>query len=143
MKRIALILSISALALVMLSCGGSTEQKANDEEKVVAIEKGKVVVYYFHAKQRCKTCVGVQNLAEETFAENFSSNPNVQFIEIDFTERANAPIADRYEIAFSSLVVAGHSEHIDLSEIAFANVFSNPDVVKERIVTEVNNYLIN
>ena len=141
MKRLVLFFSVLALAFTALNCGGSSEKEAKENTKVEAIAEGDVVVYYFHGKQRCRTCVGIQNVSNEAIAEAFTDNSNVKFVEIDFSERANAELADKYEIAFSSLVVATKTEHINLTEYAFANVNSNPDALKEALVGEVNKYL--
>lgn len=141
MKRFALILSIAFLAFGMLSCSGSSEKKTTETNKVEVTEVAKVLVYYFHGKQRCRTCVAIQNVSQEAITEAFAENPDVKFVEIDFSERTNAALADKYEIAFSSLVVATSTEHINLTDFAFSNVMSNPDDLKETIVAEVNNFL--
>lgn len=144
MKRIAIFISAAALALAVISCGGSAEKQTKETkeaQKVETIAEGQVVVYYFHGKQRCKTCIGIQNVAQEAIAETFADNNNVKFVEVDFSERANAELANKYEVAFSSLVVAISTDHVNLTEFAFANVNSNPVALKEILVGEVNNYL--
>jgi hypothetical protein len=141
MKRIALFLSLATLAMGMVSCGGSTEKKSTETAKVEVAETAKVTVYYFHGKQRCKTCIGVQKVAEEAISEKFGGNDEVKFVEVDFSESANAALADKYEISFSSLVVATDAEHIDITEFAFANALSNPDTLKETLTSEVNIFL--
>jgi hypothetical protein len=141
MKRIALFLSLATLAMGMVSCGGSTEKKSTETAKIEVAETAKVTVYYFHGKQRCKTCISVQKVAEEAISEKFGGNDEVKFVEVDFSESANAALADKYEISFSSLVVATDAEHIDITEFAFANALSNPDALKETLTSEVNNFL--
>ncbi len=144
MKRIAIILSIVAISLAMLSCGGSADKQTKETKetpKVETIAQGDVVVYYFHGKQRCKTCIGIQNVSQEAIAETFAENDNVTFKEVDFSEKPNTELANKYEVAFSSLIVATTTDHLDLTEFAFANVNSNPDTLKETLVAEVNNFL--
>jgi len=141
MRRIALFLSLAALAIGMMSCGGSTEKTTAETKQTDVAETAKVMVYYFHGKQRCKTCIAVQKVAEEAIAQGFAGNDEVKFIEVDFSEKANAALADKYEISFSSLIVATEQEHIDMTEFAFGNALSNPDALKETLAAEVNNYL--
>ena len=141
MRRIALFLSLAALAIGMASCGDSTEKKTAETKQTEIAETAKVMVYYFHGKQRCKTCIAVQKVAEEAIAQGFAGNDEVKFIEVDFSEKANAALADKYEISFSSLIVATEQEHIDMTEFAFGNALSNPDALKETLAAEVNNYL--
>ncbi|MDD3566966.1 MAG: nitrophenyl compound nitroreductase subunit ArsF family protein [Bacteroidales bacterium] len=141
MRRVALFLSIASLAMIMLSCGGSTEKKSTETAKTEVTETAKVMVYYFHSKQRCKTCLAIQDVAAQTIAENFAENADVKFLELDYTEKANEAISTKYEIAGSSLIIVSGNEHVNLTSAAFANAVRNPDVLKETISNEVNNRL--
>jgi hypothetical protein len=141
MKRISLILAISIMAIGFFSCGQKTDKKADSTVEVAPVEKAKVMVYYFHSKQRCKTCLAIQNLAAETIAANFSQNEDVKFLELDFSEKANEAISEKYEVAGSSLVVVSGEAHTNLTELAFANALRNPDVLKNAIIDEVNTLL--
>lgn len=139
MKSPAIILLLTAIVVAMFSCGGSAEQKSNESE---TIETAKVVIYYFHSKQRCKTCLAIQNLAVETIAANFSENKDVKFLELDFSEKANEAISEKYEVAGSSLIVASGNEHTNLTELAFANAIRNPETLKGALINQINSYLI-
>lgn len=141
MKRLALFLSIATLAMVMMSCGGSTEKKSTESTKAEVTETAKVMVYYFHSKQRCKTCLAIQDVAAQTIAENFADNADVKFLELDFTEKANEAISEKYEVAGSSLIIVSGNEHINLTSVGFANAVRNPDALKEAILNEVNKHL--
>lgn len=141
MKKIALLITIATLAMLMASCGSSSEKKSNETTKVEEFETAKVVVYYFHSKQRCRTCLAIQEVANQTITEKFAENIEVKFIELDFTEKANEAIAEKYEVAGSSLIIVSGDEHTDLTRAAFANALRNPDVLKETIINEVNRYL--
>jgi thiol-disulfide isomerase/thioredoxin len=141
MKRIALFMSIAMLAFGMLSCGGSTEKKNSISENVDIEVTAKVMVYYFHGKKRCKTCITIQEVAAKTIMENFADNTDVKFLEIDFSEKANEELAEKYEVASSSLIIVSVNEHIDLTSTAFANAVRNPEILNETIVSEINNFL--
>jgi hypothetical protein len=141
MKRITFFLAISALAIGLFSCGQSTNKNTDETVEVAPVEAAKVMVYYFHSKQRCKTCLAIQNLAAETIAANFSENEDVKFLELDFSEKANETIAEKYEIAGSSLVVVSGEAHTNLTDLAFANALRSPEVLKNALVDEVNTLL--
>jgi hypothetical protein len=141
MKRIALLLSIASAAMIMASCGGSAEKKTTETAKVEVAETAKVMVYYFHSKQRCKTCLAIQEVAGQTIAENFADNADVKFLELDFTEKANEAIAEKFEVAGSTLIIASGDAHRNLTSDAFANALRNPETLKEIIVAEVNKHL--
>jgi hypothetical protein len=100
-----------------------------------------VIVYYFHSKQRCKTCLAIQDVADVTIKENFSDNGNVIFEEVDYSEAANEKLADKYEIAMSSLIIAKGEKHQNLTEVAFAHAVRNPAVLKTTIIETVNKFL--
>ena len=141
MRRIALFLSIASMAVIMMSCGGSTEKKSTENTKVEVAETAKVMVYYFHSKQRCKTCLAIQDVAGQTIAENFAGNAEVKFVELDFTESTNEAIANKYEVAGSSLIIVSGDTQKNLTSDAFANALRNPEVLKETIVAEVKKHL--
>ena len=141
MKNNILVLAIAVLAFTLLSCGGSAEKQSTKPESVKVAETAKVMVYYFHGKQRCKTCLAIQKVAEQTINENFAENKEVKFIELDYSDKVNETIAEKYQVANSSLFVVAGDGFTDLTNIAFANAIRNPNELKEKIVTEVNNYL--
>lgn len=141
MKRITKLLFVASMAMIMISCGDSTEKKSSETTKVENTKSANVSVYYFHSKQRCKTCLAIQDIAEKTIAENYAENIQVKFLELDFTDKANEAIAAKYEVAGSSLIIISGEEYINLTDDAFANALRNPDVLKERIVSEINKLL--
>ncbi len=141
MKRFALFLSLATLAMGMVSCGGSTEKKTTETTTVEVAETAKVMVYYFHGKQRCKTCLAIQEIAGQTVAENFAKNDDVKFAELDYTEKANEAITNKYEVAGSSLIIVSDNEHKVLTDFAFGNALRNPNALKEEIVKVINEFL--
>jgi thiol-disulfide isomerase/thioredoxin len=131
-------LIIGILSFLFSACTQST----GTEQAVKMTESdAKVTVYYFHGKMRCATCVALQKTIEEAVAENFAGNTDVAFLEIDFSNKANAALAEKYEIAFSSVIIAGKNEHKDITDQSFALVNRNPDELKRLIAEETNAFL--
>ena len=133
-------LIIGFIGVLMAACGQST---GGDSREVASLSEqdAKVQVYYFHGKMRCVTCVTVQKVAEEAMAEHFAGNKDVAFIEVDFSEKANEALAEKYEIVFSSLVIADETDYKDITDDAFAMVMGNPDGLKALITSETNTFL--
>ncbi len=131
------------LTMIFLLAGcGSTSKNTKEEDTInFSTENTTVMVYYFHGKQRCVTCLAVQKVAEETCREFFSDNPDVKFTEVDMTEKINEALAEEYQVYFSSLIVASGDYYKNLTDIAFANAVNKPEVVRDYIVSEVNGYL--
>ncbi len=122
----------------------STDAENGAEQEVVASplpEEAKVHVVYFHGKQRCPACLAIQGVASEIVTESFGDNPDVMFVEIDFSKRENYNLAEKYEIAWSSLIIIAGDQHTDLTEDAFANAVRNPETLKELIIKHTNKYL--
>jgi thiol-disulfide isomerase/thioredoxin len=128
------------ICLLLAACG----QTGSNEKSNVAELPGndaRVQVYYFHGKQRCVTCVTLQKVAEEAVKENFGTNKDVAFVEIDFSEKANEALAEKYEIVFSSLIIASGDDFKDITDDSFAMVMRNPDGLKALITKETNAFL--
>jgi basic membrane lipoprotein Med (substrate-binding protein (PBP1-ABC) superfamily) len=144
MKKIVLMmLSIATLTGIMAGCGQATETKKKESKTEAVVDESTVVIYYFHSKQRCKTCLAVQNVTEETFKESFADNKKVVYLEIDYSSAANEKLADKYEISMSSLLIAKGSLHENLTDVAFANAVRNPEVLKSTIKETINKYINN
>lgn len=64
MKQILLLAAITLIALT--SCGSRGNKKTSENTKVETTAQvsnpSTVYVYYFHGKQRCKTCIAVGNV---------------------------------------------------------------------------------
>ena len=137
---------IIGIALSIISCG---ESKIKNEAIIEKQEnKTSVEVLYFHGKQRCATCVAIEEntkqLIEERFSEQISKGELV-FKTIDINE--NETLADKYEITWSSLLVVdnenGKEIVEDLTNFAFTNALNSPDEFKEGVSKTINNMLNN
>lgn len=134
---------IGLLSLFLAACSQPTGGDSAGGAIDLSMNDAKVHVYYFHGKMRCVTCVTLQEVAQEAVNENFSGNGDVAFIEVDFSEKANEALAEKYEIVFSSLVIACGDQYKDITDQSFALVMGNPEGLIALIAEETNTFLNN
>jgi hypothetical protein len=136
------ILIVGFLCFLLSSCGQSAGSDNSSSAEAPANE-AKVQVYYFYGKMRCETCITLQEVAHDAIMENFADNKDVAFHEIDFSQGANAALAEKYEVVFSSLIIADENEYKDITDQSFAMVLGDPDGLKALIAAETNEFLKN
>jgi len=135
---------IGFLSVMLFACGGNTQKKGGEtagtdtSTKTEVADASGVNVYYFHGKQRCKTCMAVEKVAKETIEKAYADNKNVRFIEINTEDKANAALVEKYQITWNALIVEKGESHIDITKEGFANAVNSPEVLTELIKKEVN-----
>lgn len=134
------LLFIFAATILLVACG---EKKANSSTSTLnrSLDDKTVNVVYFHGKQRCKTCLNIQEIAKNTIAEQFVGNENVKFVEIDFSEKANESLAEKYEVAWSSLIIIKGDNFENMTDEAFSKANNDAEGLKSSIVDKVNEYI--
>lgn len=136
------LLAIVVVALFAISCNNKGQNENKDKptqvEASTAINASITNVYYFHGKQRCKTCIAVGNLAKKTIEETFAENEKVQFIEVDTSNKEFADLVEKFEVSWNALIIARGDKSIDLTEQAFATAVNSPEILEEKIKEEVN-----
>jgi len=131
------------LAVLFTACGNKTtsqqtESQTPEKQAVKTANASVINVYYFHGKQRCKTCIAVGDLAKKTIEETYSGNNKVKFIEVDTSNKQFEELVNKYEVSWNALIIAKGDNSVDITEQAFANALNNPDVLSELIKKEVN-----
>jgi len=137
MKRITLALT---LIIAFASCGQNPKKAANTAEQT-PIDTTIVTVYYFHGKQRCKTCVAVGDVARETVEKAFADNDKVRFVEINTSEKGNNALIEKYEVTWNALIIAKGENAVEITDQAFATAVKNPQSLENLIKEEVNKRL--
>ncbi len=127
-KLLSLIICLSALA-----CSGSKSKEENTSQ----IKNG-VEVLYFHAKQRCATCMAIEKNTKALLEESFSKEINdslIVFRSLEISE--NQEIARKHQVSFSSLIIVevedGKETPINLTDLAFAKARTSPDTFKDEL----------
>lgn len=131
-KLIFLIICLSALA-----CSGVKSKEGNTSQ----IKNG-VEVLYFHAKQRCATCMAIENNTKALLEESFSKEINdslILFRSLEITE--NPEIARKHQVSFSSLIIVdienGKETPVNLTDFAFSKARTSPDTFKDELKTTI------
>lgn len=144
MNRLILAL---AVCCSLTACDNGSARKgcmATDERS----QKDHVEVLYFHGKKRCATCMAIETKTREAIEAEFSEelkSGSLVFKTIDISEPANEYIADRYEVAWSSLLVSnwkdGKETYDDITEYAFTNARISPDTFKNGVAQKLRTLL--
>lgn len=130
------------LSLGLYACGGgnSKTQKNNDADNT----KDRIEVLYFHGKQRCATCMAIEQRTRETLEEQFADEMKagtLLFRVVDISQPENEALADKYEVTWSSLFVCrwkgGRETPENLTEFAFGNARTAPDVFKTGLAARI------
>ena len=139
MKKTAFVLMA---ALFLLSCSNKKQEQTQVKEK---IKQDGIEVLYFHGKQRCKSCVSIELRTKEMLDTYFAQEMKegkIVFKAIDISLKENESIADKYEIAFSSLLVIKHQNGDEtvknLTDFGFSYAYKNPETFIEGMKEEID-----
>ncbi len=132
---------LSGLVIILLTACGRLARQESVEQTTIQAETAKVMVYYFHGKQRCKTCDAIKQITQEAIHDHFAGNEDVKFVEIDFTVKTNEALAEKYEVAWSSLIVVRGEEFVNLTDEAFSKALTDAAGLKSTVVKTISDYL--
>lgn len=119
---------LAALAL-LCACGGTPSRSAATEE----VAADCVQVLYFHNKQRCLTCNAIERLTQEVVDSIGSDRVVMRVIDIS----QNEPLADRYQVAWSSLILDREGRIENLTKAGFAYAKDRPGVFKAQLTEAI------
>lgn len=136
--------------LLIAACGSGSQNKEKSATAISQLsaaetanvaDSNTVYVYYFHSKQRCKTCIAVEKVVKETIDSSFIEQPKVEFIVVLTDEPDNKALIEKYEISYNSLIISKGENSANITEEAFANAVNKPEALVELIKKEVSNRL--
>ena len=121
MKKIFVFLVVT---LIWTACGNSKE--SSETTVPIALLQDGVEVLSFHSKQRCPTCIAIENetrnLLNSSFAQQLADS---------------TVVFEHYQVSFSSLILvkydAGKPTVCDLTEYAFSKARVAPDEFKAEL----------
>ncbi len=122
-------------AVALISCANSTTAKNSESgvgsQTTKSVEQGCVEVLYMHGKQRCVTCVAIGTEALSV-VEEFTTD-KVVMKTIDFSTEEGEKIADKYEVASSSLILVKDGKVENLTAMAFQYAKNNPEQFRKNL----------
>ena len=143
MKRTLVLMMVS---FILLACGekpNAVTAKAQSGQVNDFVE-----ILYFHGKQRCMTCRSIEQNTKELLESKFQrqmKEGKVVFRVIDISKKENALIAEKYEVAWSSLFLVQHKNGKEkaenLTEFAFGHSRTQPEVFKKGLTEKINQAL--
>ena len=131
---------VLTLTCLFSACGGGDSQKNEQTQTTVSdTARAPIEIMYFYGKQRCVTCRAIEQvvveLTQNELREAIASG-QVHFRAIDWTQET--ALAERYEVAWSSLIIDCNGEITNLTEKAFTYARQQPDKLKEEILKLCN-----
>ena len=130
------VLSFIVLCLIAISVMAQT--KVNDY----------VEVMYFHGKQRCATCLAIEQHVREVVERNFAmekKKDKVRFKVVDISTPDGGRLAKDYRVAWASLYISrwrnGKETRSDMTKFAFKNARMNTDVFKKGVKRKISELL--
>ncbi len=131
--------TIALFALIIfVSCANNTTaqtQNGKDSVETKAEQSSVVEVLYMHGKQRCATCIAIGEEAEAYVKE--LANENVVMKTIDFSSSEGEKIADKYEVASSSLIVVKGDKVDNITAMSFQYARNNPKQFKKNLAEAI------
>lgn len=140
-----------AVSIGLTSCCGNRTEKSDivKTEQTQSHElNDHVDILYFHGRQRCATCMAIEQNAMEAIKTQFAAELEsgaVVFRTIDISKSENEKIAEKYGVTWSSLIISewkdGKETYENMTGFAFANARKNPETFKSEIVNKVRTSL--
>lgn len=134
--------------LVMLIAFPFVLCQAQAKKTVSTTPKPVVEVLYFHGPQRCRTCVALEKATMEVLESQFANqvkSGSVKFREIDLSTKEGEKLGDKYEIAWSSLVIVrkqGKKEKVaDLTDDGFRYAVKDKAKIQSLLENKINEFL--
>lgn len=93
-------------------------------------------VIYFHGKQRCATCISIEQRSREIVNERYAEelkNGQLEFMVVDISTPDGKAMAEKYKVSWSSLYVDNGKSKTDASRLGFQYARTQPDVFKSEL----------
>ena len=132
-------MKVIAIALLFMSIVFSACSQNERPQNVSTAESNGIEVLYFHGKQRCATCIAIEKQTKQA-VEELSDN-RLTMRTIDISKKENESIVEKYEVAWSSLIVVKDGNVLNLTDLGFSLARNNPDGFREKFKSEIKQLL--
>jgi hypothetical protein len=124
----------------------SAQSKTNSGVKTV--DALKLHVYYFHATNRCPTCLSIENNTKkvlETYYKKELESGVIKFSVLNSDDDENKAVCKKYEAFGSALhlvkIVKGKETDTDMTNFAFSYSYNDPDKFLNGLKDKINELL--
>jgi len=131
---------LAAFAIVLFAFCGNNKTNENSTTETTEYGIAKVEVFYFHATRRCPTCNKIEEVAKDFVLAQYAGQ-DVKFYSINFEEKQNTEIANKFNVTWSSLYIASGERVEDITDIAFQVVNANPEQLTEKMKSIIDMFL--
>lgn len=132
-------MKVITIALLFMSIVLSACAQTDSPQTVSTAESDGIEVLYFHGKERCATCIAIEKQTKQA-VEELSDN-RLTMRTIDISKKENESIVEKYEVAWSTLIVVKDGNVLNLTELGFSLARNNPDGFRERLKSEIKQLL--
>ena len=132
-------MKVITIALLFMSIVLSACAQTDSPKTVPTAESDGIEVLYFHGKQRCATCIAIERQTKQA-VEELSDN-RLTMRTIDISKKENESIVEKYEVAWSSLIVVKDGNVLNLTDLGFSLARNNPDGFREKFKSEIKQLL--
>ena len=131
-------------AVLLLLASGITFQLSQAQQVPAKTVSPKIEVVYFHAPNRCPTCVANETQTKQVLEKHFKAeiaSGQVSFVSLDLKEDKNKVLVEKYEIVFPTLLILkkqGSAEvKTDYTNTAFDYAFNEPEKYEKLLQAEI------
>ena len=132
-------MKVITIALLFMSIVLSACAQTDSPKTVPTAESDGIEVLYFHGKQRCATCIAIEKQTKQA-VEELSDN-RLTMRTIDISKKENESIVEKYEVAWSTLIVVKDGNVLNLTDLGFSLARNNPDGFREKFKSEIKQLL--
>ena len=132
-------MKVITIALLFMSIVLSACAQTDSPKTVPTAESDGIEVLYFHGKQRCATCIAIEKQTKQAVEELGDNRLTMRTI--DISKKENESIVEKYEVAWSSLIVVKGDNVLNLTELGFSLARNNPDGFREKFKSEIKQLL--
>ncbi len=132
-------MKVITIALLFMSIVLSASSQNERPQNVSTAESNGIEVLYFHGKQRCATCIAIEKQTKQA-VEELSDN-RLTMRTIDISKKENESIVEKYEVAWSTLIVVKDGNVLNLTDLGFSLARNNPDGFREKFKSEIKQLL--
>ena len=108
------------------------------KKSVKTAKKAELIVYYFHTSRRCKTCLSIERVVSKVVQEQYGKDKSIVFRALNIEEEKNVALAEKYEVAGSSLLVCKGEKTEDLTAEAFQYGLNDPGKLQALLIAAVD-----